>query len=272
MSESKQPHDLVLDEFTARLAHYGMVIDTIDDEGLIHIRRGEATLQVSLDNVRKNYARDQDARHIQELVETIVEYDADGIGNTMPTDWETARPHIFASLYPKDDFDFDDVVHHPLTDAVEKIYLYTGNARHTWISSRNLEEWNVTEDDLIRQANDNADLLLAETEIEIQAIDEHRLGCFNTTRPDLKATLLLAPSLRSRMSPDFGYPFFAVVPVRDFCYIFSEADSEYLLARLGPTVVDEYQESGYPVTTEVLRFSDEGIQAIGRYPVEGEMD
>lgn len=272
MSGSNYANDLVLEEFTAQLAQHGIVIDTIDDDGLIHITRGEATLQVSLDNVRKNYTRDNDKRHIHELVETIVAYDADGIGEAMPTDWETARPYIFASLYPKDDFDFDDVVHHPLTDEVEKIYLYTGDDRHSWISSGNLETWNVTEDDLVQQANDNADLLLADTEIEIQDVDGHMLGCFNTSRPDLKATLLLAPSLRNRIASDFGFPFFAVVPVRDFCYIFSEADAEYLLARLGPTVVDEYQESGYPITTEVWQFSDEGIRAVGRYPVEGETD
>jgi hypothetical protein len=270
MSDDKNTNDLVLEEFTAQLAKHGIAIDSIDDEGLVHIQRGGSDLKISLYNVRKNYARDNDKRHIQELVETIVDYN--GVGEGLPSDWETARPDIFASLCPRDDFDFHDVLHHPLTEEVEKIYLYTGDDRHTWVAPRNLEDWNITEENLTQQANANADRLLSETEIEIQEIDGHKLGCFNTSRPDLKASLLLAPSLRDRILADFGFPFFAVVPVRDFCYLFSEADSEYLLARLGPTVVDEYQDSGYPVTTEVWRFSDEGIQAIGRYPIDGETD
>ena len=270
MSDNTNTNDLVLDEFKAQLKEHGITIDSIDDDGLIHIQRGGSNVTVSLDNVRRNYARDSDMRHIQELVETIVEYN--GVGEAMPSDWETARLDIFASLHPRDDFDFDDVLHDRVTEEVEKIYLYAGAERHTWIAARNLEDWNVTEGELIEQANANADRLLAETEIEIQETDGHKLGCFNTSRTDLKASLLLAPSLRDRVLSDFGFPFFAVVPVRDFCYIFSEADAEYLLARLGPTVVDEYQESGYPVTTEVWRFSNEGIQAIGRYPVEGETD
>jgi hypothetical protein len=35
---------------------------------------------------------------------------------------------------------------------------------------------------------------------------------------------------------------------------------------MGSVVVNEYRNSGYPITTEVLRVSDAGIEAIGRYP------
>src|SRR5688572_12058778 len=90
MSDDKNTNDLVLEEFTARLVQHGIAIDFIDDEGLVHIQRGGSDLKVSLDNVRKNYARDNDKRHIQELVETIVDYN--GVGEGSPSDWEAARP------------------------------------------------------------------------------------------------------------------------------------------------------------------------------------
>jgi len=53
--------------------------------------------------------------------------------------------------------------------------------------------------------------------------------------------------------------------VRDFCYIFSEEDLEYFSQRLGSVVLDEYNNSGYPITTEILRFSNTAIEAIGKY-------
>lgn len=272
MSGLKPTNDLVLDEFKAQLAQHGITIDTINDDGLITIQRGDVTLEVSLDNVRRNYARDNDKQHITELVDALVTYDEAGIEQALPGEWETVQAEIFPSLFPKEDFDFENFLHHSVSEDVVKVYLYAGNSRHTWISETDLEQWQVTEEDIIRQANANADRLLAEAGIEIEDIDGRKLGAFSTPYPGLKASLLLAPSLRDRISDDFGFPFFAVVPVRDFCYFFSEADAEYLLARLGPTVVDEFQESGYPITTEVWRFTDAGIQTVGRYPVTGETD
>jgi hypothetical protein len=41
-----------------------------------------------------------------------------------------------------------------------------------------------------------------------------------------------------------------------------------LLNRMGRVVVNEYNRSGYPITTEVLRISDQGIEAIGEFPKE----
>jgi hypothetical protein len=35
---------------------------------------------------------------------------------------------------------------------------------------------------------------------------------------------------------------------------------------MGSVVVNEFRSSGYPITTEVLRISDDGIEAIGRFP------
>lgn len=57
-----------------------------------------------------------------------------------------------------------------------------------------------------------------------------------------------------------------VIPARDFIFFLPEGDNE-LLGRVGTVVVREYTQSGYPITTEVLRLSDDGIEAIGTYQV-----
>ena len=36
----------------------------------------------------------------------------------------------------------------------------------------------------------------------------------------------------------------------------------------GNVVVDEYKKSGYPITTEILKFTDDGVEAVGKYPVK----
>jgi hypothetical protein len=55
-----------------------------------------------------------------------------------------------------------------------------------------------------------------------------------------------------------------VVPCRDFIYVLREKSE--LVQRIGRVVVREYQSSGYPITTEVLRVSSDGIEAVGAFP------
>lgn len=85
---------------------------------------------------------------------------------------------------------------------------------------------------------------------------------------NLKSALLLAPSMIEKVKVDFSYPFYAVIPVRDFCYIFSENDFQFFASKIGKVVVEEYKKSGYQVTTEILKFTEKGIEAVGKYPVK----
>ena len=74
--------------------------------------------------------------------------------------------------------------------------------------------------------------------------------------------------MKSKVKVNFGFPFYAVIPVRDFCYIFSEKDFDFFAGIIGKVVVDEYKKSGYPITTEIIKFSDKGVEAVGKYPVK----
>ncbi|WP_298325533.1 hypothetical protein [uncultured Dokdonia sp.] len=253
--------DFVFDEFKTQIEKEGMKIDSIDETDLIYILKGEVTLEVSLDNLRKNYERDKDKTHISDLVKTLVDYSID-----VPTNWNDAKENIFISLYPND-FDFKDFVNAKVTDKTNKIYLHSENDRFTWISIVDLEKWNITESDLENQALKNADRILEESEIKFDTIENRKLGMLESEYTNLKSALLLAPTMKEKVKADFGYPFYAVIPVRDFCYLFSEEDFKFFSKRIGPVVVDEFKKSGYPITTEILKFSDDGINQFGFYKV-----
>jgi hypothetical protein len=81
----------------------------------------------------------------------------------------------------------------------------------------------------------------------------------------LKASLIFAPAFRRFVEADVGWPVLVVIPCRDFIYLLAEQD-QALLGRMGGVVQKEFRESGYPITTEVLRLSDQGIEAIGKFP------
>ena len=91
------------------------------------------------------------------------------------------------------------------------------------------------------------------------------LAYFDTPFEELKAALVFSNNLKEKISPILGWPVYCVLPVRDFCYLFSEVDMEALVESLAATVVKEYNESGYEITTEIIKISDNGIEAIGKY-------
>ena len=58
--------DFVFDQFKIQIENKGMIIESIDETELILIKKEDFTIEVSLDNVRKNYARDKDEAHISD--------------------------------------------------------------------------------------------------------------------------------------------------------------------------------------------------------------
>ncbi|QXP59627.1 hypothetical protein [Olleya sp. HaHaR_3_96] len=254
--------DLVFDQFKVQIENKGMTIESIDTAELILIKKGDLTLEVSLDNVRKNYARDKDKTHISDLVGILADYSIE-----IPEDWNLAKNDIYISLHPND-FDCKEFINFKITNEIDKVYIHTGNDKFSLISKNDLSKWNITELDLENQAKKNADKLLSESVIEFDILENRKLGMLESKYPNLKSALLLAPSMAEKVKTDFSFPFFAVIPVRDFCYIFSENDFQFFASKIGKVVVDEYKKSGYQVTTEILKFTEKGIEAVGKYPVE----
>lgn len=254
--------DFVFEEFKSQIESKGMEIDSIDEEGFIYISKNELSLKISLENVRRNYERDKDESHITDLVHSLVSYSI-----KLPSKWTEAKEEIYISLFPND-HDFQDFLHVKITNEFSKVYVYSGQNKLTWLSKNDLQKWNITENELDIQANKNADKLLKTAKITFDSIENHKLGLIEVKHTTLKGALLFAPTMREKIKSDIGFPFYAVIPVRDFCYIFSEKDFDFFSTRIGKVVVDEYKKSGYPITTEILKFSNKGVESVGNYPLD----
>jgi hypothetical protein len=253
--------DFVFEKFKTEIEKQGMKIDSVDKPGFIYISKGELTIKISLENVRRDYDRDSDTTHITSLVNSISSYSEE-----LP-DWSKAKSNIYISLF-QNDFDFQNFLHTKITDEFSKVYIHRDSMKNSWVSDNDLKKWNITEAELEIQALQNAKLLLEKTQLEFDTIENKKLGFFKTNDETLKGALLFAPNLKEKVFKDFHFPIYAVIPVRDFCYIFSEKDYSFFAKRLGNTVVKEYKESGYPITTEILKFTDKGVEVVGKYPVK----
>jgi hypothetical protein len=104
--KSNAEKDFVFNEFETQIRKQGMKIDSVDETGLIFISQGELTLKISLDNVRRDYERDKDTRHISNLVQSLISYSIE-----IPSKWSEAKDDIYISLFPND-YAFNDLIHH----------------------------------------------------------------------------------------------------------------------------------------------------------------
>jgi len=258
--KNKKEKDFVFEEFKSQIEKKRMKIDSIEESGLINISRGEWKFSVSLENVRKTFSRDHDKIHISNLVDLLFIEDI-----KISSTWTNCKDNIFISLLPND-MDFDNMIHQKITDEFSKVYILSSDTNQIFITKNNLVKWKITEKELDIKANSNADSLLVKSVLSFDTIENRKLGIINVENETLKPALLFAPSMKEKAKKDFGFPFFAVIPVRDFCYIFSEKDFDFFSVRIGDVVADEYNKSGYPITTEILKFTENGIKAVGQYP------
>lgn len=256
-SEPESPNSI----FEARIKEHGMAFE-IDENGLYVFQVEGTTFTVNLENVAKDYQRDQDPDAIRRFADRLL---ADY--NESTPDWQTVQPFIRFQLEPDDYADgFDGTLHSRVDDDLVKVFVYTpeDGSRITWISDDTVAGWGVSTDQVIATAERNMRKVTAESQIELKEIDGVTLGMISTEEFPFKASILLADNFRQLVEPQLGFPVYAVAPCRDFVFLIPHNNKDFL-GRLGGVVKKEYHESGHSVTMDILEITDEGMSAIATF-------
>jgi hypothetical protein len=250
--------------FVERAQVKGLVVRERRADGTWALVVDGRELIVSLDNLRRDVERDADDEAIDGFIDGLLD-----TGRPLP-EWEEARAGIrycaeeseSVAAYPH-----MQVLAEPITRKLSRLLVYTpGDERSIrWLTREDLARWGVGEPELHAAARENMGALQERTSVEVEEVAGKPLAMLHTDSV-FKASLLLGPGFRAAMEAALGWPVLVVIPCRDFFYALRPSDTG-LLGRLGGVVVREYTGSGYPLTNEVLLVSDEGIRAIGEFPV-----
>ena len=260
------PSNLTADElFQLELAYRNLAF-TMTDDGLYEIQIGDVTATVNLENIRRNYERDNDADAITRFAKQLDVEMFDDI-----PDWESVKSYVRFSIEPSDyEGGFTDTLHEMVTDELVKVFVFTppDGSRISWITHAMLADWKVMREAVVSQANANMNRLVAGTTLEIQEIDGVKLGMLSTNDTPFKASLILTDAFRELVRSTHGWPVYVVAPTRDFVYVIPCENRDFL-GRLGAVVLREYNDSGHPVTADVLEVGDSGVTAIGSFAPNG---
>jgi hypothetical protein len=234
---------------------------SIDPESGRHtIEIGGGQMLISIDNLQRDVAGDGDTGRVSRFVDAIV-------SSTDASEDELSVEQLYWSLEPNDyavQADFRVAI----SDRADRVLVHLSSDHRlvTWVTPAMLGTLGLSESDAGARAFENLARVLNEATVESHDIDGVRLGYIGTKTP-LKASLILSPNLRQVVEAEIGWPLMAVVPDRDFLYLWAAQHTDFV-QRVGGVVVREYSQASYPISTEVYEITEQGIRAIGEFPNE----
>ena len=126
-----------------------------------------------------------------------------------------------------------------MSDRVDRVlvHLSSDDRLVTWVTPAMLSSLGLSESDAGARAFTNLGRAMSKATVESKDIDSVQLGFVGTSLP-FKAALILAPNLREVVGTVLGWPLMAVVPDRDFLYLWAARHADFV-QRVGSVVVRE---------------------------------
>ena len=257
-STTPEPSQRAHEHFVRALFSRGIAVERMTEQGHYVIDLSGDEFTVNLDNLSREYARDGDSAIFENFVTALL---ADR--QPLPA-WAEAKGRI-RYIAESSKRDLHGVIHDRVTDSLCRLvaYVHPEETGVRWLTDADLLYWMIQGDELVAAADDNSAAMLARAKLEVHDAEGCPLGFFDTSTP-YKASLVFSPNLKEIVAPRVAWPIDCVVPCRDFLYLWPAGDQR-LLFHMGNIVMQESRRSGYPLSTEVVRISDEGIVVVGRF-------
>lgn len=212
---------------------------------------------VSLDNLERAVAASADIGEIQWFVDSIL--------SRQPALTDIVSPEALYWVLEPNDYADPAAFRVPVSKRVDRVlaYLSSDGKLVSWATRDLLRSLDLSDDEAEAIAFSNLARALTQATIETSQVDEVTLGMIGTPLP-FKASFILAPNLKEIVGNTLGWDLLAVLPDRDFLYLWA-ARHEDFAGCLGEIVVREYTQAPYPISTEIFEISDQGVRAIGAF-------
>jgi hypothetical protein len=246
--------------FEDELRKRGMPFSIDAGSGRHAVEIGGGRMLVNLDNLERDLARDQDVGRVSRFVDAIV-------ASTESRVEQTSAEHLYWCFEPSNHVERADY-RVAMSDRVDRVLVHLSSDGRfiTWVTPEMLDSLRLSEADAGAVAFANLGRALVASSVESQDIDGVQLGYLDTSFSS-KASLILAPNLREVVGSVLGWPLMAVIPDRDFLYLWAAKHKDFV-SRIGGVVVREYSQAAYPISTEVYEITDGTVRAIGEFPTD----
>ena len=256
-----EPIEGVTPVFESQLTERGIVFEPLDD-GRYELKTQAGDMKIALDNLSRQYSRNQDEATVSRFIDSILS------GLTLLPTWQDSQSHVFPMLESTVVDIGDDTIRKAVTDSTRLLLVHfnedAGIIR--FLRGSDLGRWGISEDDAWKAAAATLDRVMQATEVSYIDAGDLRLGVIEANEP-YKASLIRAPSLRSKVEQELGWPIYAVAPSRGIVYLLAQKDIDQI-GRLGDVVLKQFKSAEYPISTEIWEIGDDDIEMVGSFPTE----
>jgi len=174
--------------------------------------------------------------------------------------FEDLRSRIFPMVVPDDDGPYRQTLMQPLVEGLNIAYALDNDRTISYLRPEQLEEWNVTLDEVHETAMKN--LISASESMPARTADDEdgniKLIIFQTG-DGYDASRILLPTLHDRLVEYLGSPFSAAIPNRDILLCFRN-DPE-LVEQLRKQIEEDFNRLPHQLTRQLLLVTPDGIAA-----------
>ena len=230
----------------------------VDNSGRFELL--DRSLVVSLDNLsRELTGDDRDGERVSEFVDLVL----------LASERSILTPNQLVPCLEPNDYTDRPPFASPVSPRLDRVLtaVLQDGALLSWVNEADLTSLDLAEARAWEVAASNLDAELRQARVETDEIDRVTVAWFETPFPS-KASFILAPALREVVGEAVGWPVLAVVPDRDFLYLWGSAHRDFI-PRLGQVVLKNFSTAPHPLTTEVFEI-DSTVVAIGAYAPEPE--
>lgn len=153
-------------------------------------------------------------------------------------------------------------------NGMRKIIAFSTDNQNIFpLSISYMKKWGVPADVLFAVADRNMCEVLRKTDLYVSTISGRiKVIEFPAENSRLRSSLLLCSTFRKVISDKLGSRFLIVVPSAESILAVQDVTNN-IIESFGPVVLDEYRKSTYPLSTEVLLFTPNGISTAGKFQI-----
>ena len=222
--------------------------------------------RINLSNITREIARDGNIYRAVRFADNVA------FPACFPRDWSKVKHQVFWDIQSNTLVGQSDLAFH-LSDQTHQmpVILDVATMQIIHLDSHMLIGMAVSEETVAEAADENLSAALYNALFTIREHEGVRFAVVGCYLP-FKAALLLAPNLREIAEPILGWPLFAVIPRRNFMYLYDArcfengvTDIFEKIPGLGNVVLEEFDLGAYPLSTEIFEITDEGVRAVAEY-------
>ncbi|MGN0666286.1 MAG: hypothetical protein ACI4KF_07140 [Huintestinicola sp.] len=253
--------------FRSSLKKHKLYVDRRMSDNYYRVTDGETVLGFDITKSRYKYAKTRSIEDITELTDKVRrEFEVLERMVSFTNGQEFLRFTVMRSQEVTRDMISEDFLGN-----LKKVICYSqDNVTCRILDTGYMKKWEVPREVLFSVADRNMCRILRKTKFGENVIRDSKNGSgircleFKAEGNDLTAAMLMCSDFRNYIADILSPKFLVAVPSKDCMLVLSEVTNN-ILETLGTAIVNEYQWSPCPLTTDIFLYTSNGVQVAGHF-------